>query len=926
VGEFEKAMYAKLVQKVGNRHHWEEWANDIAQIARTHIDRISGIIENPENVRERNAFNEFAEELRDDLNDSITDEEVIEMLAQHLITKPVFDALFEHHSFAKENPISVAMDVVLDVLHEHHLEKETTTLQEFYESVKLRASGIDNAVGKQKIVVELYDKFFANAFPRLRDKLGIVYTPTEAVDFIIHSVNDVLQKEFGQTLGSKGVHIIDPFTGTGTFITRLLQSSLIRQEELEHKYLKEIHANEIVLLAYYIAAVNIEAVYHTLAGGEYKPFEGICLTDTFQMYEKEDLISGLMEDNSERRKRQKKLDIRVIIGNPPYSIGQKSENDNNDNIEYSHLDERIRSTYTERSTATLSKGLYDSYVRAIRWASDRIGESGVIGFITNAGFLEAGSAHGLRKCLADEFSNIYVFHLRGDARTSGELRRKEKDNIFGVGSRAPVAISILVKNPEAEHRGQIFFHDIGDYLTREEKLEKIEQFRSITGISDAEAWTEIVPDAHGDWLNQRDDSFGEHIVLGDKKGDQLKLFENFSQGVLTSRDAWCYNASRTSMTSSMKRTIDFYASEVLRFDDAHRGLANKERSKVVDGFIDNDPTKISWSRALKQELVKNRSFSFEENSVYQALYRPFTKQWVYFNRRFNEMVYQMPRIFPYADAENRLICMSNIGAKAGFSVLMAQHIPDFQFQFNGQCFPLYLYEEECDDAIQGGLFESGESTNSNRRDALTDEGLAHFQSAYPAEHITKEDVFYYIYGLLHSPEYREKYADNLSKELPRIPCVKKAEDFWAFSKAGRALAELHLNYETVQMYPATLEGDDGKLAPEAYRVVKMKYGKKKVDGKNVNDLSTIQYNTRITVSGIPEEAYEYVVNGKSAINWVMERQCVKTDKKSGIENDANDWAIETMENPRYPLELLLRVITVSIETLKIVKSLPKLDI
>lgn len=545
IGEIERAIYAKVVQKCGNRSHWEDWAVDIAKIARTHITRIQTILANPENARERGAFESFALELRDDLNNSISDEEIIEMLAQHLITKPVFDALFSDYSFASHNPMSKAMQGVLDALHQHHLDKEADTLQKFYDSVKLRAAGIDNAQGKQKIVVELYDKFFSKAFPRLRDKLGIVYTPVEVVDFIIHSVNDVLKNEFQQTLGSDGVHILDPFTGTGTFITRLLQSGLMTPEQIRKKYKGEIHANELVLLAYYIAAINIESVYHGLVGGEYVPFEGICLTDTFQMYEKEDLVDALLVQNSERRKRQRNLDIRVILGNPPYSVGQGDANANNQNVIYPHLDSRIRTTYAARSSATNKNALYDSYIRAIRWASDRIGDSGVIGFVTNAGFLDANTADGLRQCLVEEFSSIYVFHLRGNARTSGELRRKEKDNVFGVGSRAPIAISLLVKNPSAQERGLIHFHDIGDYLGREEKLEKISDFASIAGITDADGWQIIAPDEHGDWINQRDESFADFVVLGDKDGGKVtRLFANYSSGVKTQRDAWCFNSSK----------------------------------------------------------------------------------------------------------------------------------------------------------------------------------------------------------------------------------------------------------------------------------------------------------------------------------------------------------------------------------------------
>ena len=513
IGEIERAIYAKLVQKVGNRHHWEDWANDIAKIANTHIDRIRGILENPDNTGEQSAFTAFATDLRHNLNDSIGDDEIIEMLAQHLITKPVFDALFEGYSFAQHNPISQAMQSVVDILESHQIGKEADTLQAFYDSVKFRAAGIDNAAGKQKIVVELYDKFFRNAFPKMSERLGIVYTPVEVVDFIIHSVNHLLQTEFNQTLGSQGVHILDPFTGTGTFITRLLQSGLITPEELPYKYRNEIHANEIVLLAYYIAAINIEATYHGILQGNYQPFEGICLTDTFQLYEKEDLGDAMLVKNNNRRRRQKELDIRVIMGNPPYSAGQGSANDNNQNIAYPHLDDRIRLTYADRSTATNKNALYDSYIRAIRWASDRIGDSGVVGFVTNAGYLDSNSADGLRKCLAEEFSSIYVFHLRGNARTAGELRRKEKDNIFGIGSRAPIAISLLVKNPANEQHGQIYFHDIGDYLTREEKLGKLIEFGSIEGITGQALWQSVTPDQHGDWLNQRDDGFQQYIVM-----------------------------------------------------------------------------------------------------------------------------------------------------------------------------------------------------------------------------------------------------------------------------------------------------------------------------------------------------------------------------------------------------------------------------
>lgn len=976
IGEIERAIYAKLVQKVGNRHHWEDWAKDIAKIAATHIDRIQGILENPENKNERKAFEQFAAELRDDLNDSISDDELIEMLAQHMVTRPVFDALFADHSFVTKNPMSVAMQSVLNALTEHRLDKETSTLAAFYDSVKLRAEGIESAEGKQRIVVELYDKFFRNAFPQMSDRLGIVYTPVEIVDFILHSVDQVLRREFKQNLGSKNVHIIDPFTGTGTFITRLLQSGLIEPEALRHKYEKEIHANEIVLLAYYIAAVNIEATYNGLSGGEYLPFEGICLTDTFQMYEKDDLVSALLEDNSARRKRQKQLDIRVIIGNPPYSIGQTSQNDNNQNVSYPSLDKRIADTYVSRSSAALSKGLYDSYVRAIRWASDRLGRSGVIGFVTNASFVEVASADGLRRCLADEFSTLYIFHLRGNQRTSGERSRREGGKVFGSGSRAPVAVSLLVKNPDSESRSEIWFHDVGDYLSRDEKLEAVRKAGGVDGVSASDGWTQIVPDEHADWLRQRDDSFGNFIEIATKQREPTapRVFEMFSLGLVTNRDAWAYGFSRRHVSENMERLIENYNGQLSRFERRASGLDRRGRAALIDEVIDTDPTQLAWTRGLKKELVRGTSSTFSQNQVVQSLYRPFTKHWLYFDSIMNEMVLQIPRMFPPNGEPNVAIGISASQSRGGFAVLMTDLLPCLHSvdRDGAQFFPLFRYEATESERGQKSLFGSEPESELKRRDGITDEGLRHFCEAYPGSTISKEDLFYYIYGILHSTEYRARFADNLGKELPRIPRVRRADDFMAICKAGRALGRLHVGYEDVVPYPARLElagstkkakkqkgkaakglataisaedGSDspyqpnslagaaladslGQLRGSELRVAKMKFGKKKrATGRGTeNDRSTIHYNEFVAVTKIPEAAYEYVINGRSAIEWVMDQQTVKTDKRSGITKDPNDWATETASDPRYPLLLLLRVITVSLETMKIVRSLPKLDI
>ncbi len=920
--EFSKAILAKIVKKCGTRDYWEDWANDIADIASKHISRIKGVLSKKDS-KEREAFDEFLEEIRDDLNESISEDDAIEMLAQHLITKPVFDALFEGYSFATSNPVSRAMQKVLDVLDEHGLEKESESLQKFYDSVRRRASGLETAYAKQQIIVQLYDKFFKNAFPRLTEKLGIVYTPVEVVDFIIHSVNDVLKSEFGQTMGSKGVHILDPFTGTGTFITRLLQSGLIKPEELKHKYENEIHANEIVLLAYYIAAINIEQVYHDINGGDYEPFEGICLTDTFQLYEKDDMISKLLVDNSNRRIRQKDLDIRVIIGNPPYSIGQKSENDNSANVVYKTLDKSISDTYSKYSTAVQQKALYDSYIRAIRWGSDRIGESGIMAYVSGNSWIDRGFADGMRKCLSEDYSNLYILNLRGDVRKNifSKGKAKEGGNIFGSGSMTGISISLFVKNPDAKKHGQIFYYDIGNDLTTSEKLNEIKILKSIQGLTSNNKWRKIIPNDFNDWINQRDETFDQFIEMGNKKDKSaISIFHDYSNGVVTNRDSWCYNSSKTKLIQNISKMIKFYISQV--------DLWSKNKSddlKEFENSIDSNPEKISWTRSLKNNGRRSIISSFNSKFIMQGMYRPFTKQWLYFDKFFNEMVYKMPRIFPNGNTKNIVISLTGTGSRNGFSVIISNKIPDLNMlEAGAQCFPLKLFNNAKND--ENGLFANQDIEDGYQiKDGISDQGLSHFNKFYPNESITKEDLFYYIYGLLNSPDYRERYADNLSKQLPRIPAVKKAKDFWTFSQSGRDLAELHLNYETVDPYAVTFK--DGSLfmddlKPEDYRVKKMKFAGK---AKN-KDKSTVIYNDKITMQDIPLEAYDYVVNGKPALEWVMDRQCVKTDKASGITNDANDYAIETVGDAAYPLKLFQRVITVSIETMKIVNSLPALDI
>ncbi|BAZ79542.1 DEAD/DEAH box helicase family protein [Sphaerospermopsis kisseleviana CS-549] len=915
VEEWRDAIYAKIVTKCGNRRYWEDWAKDVAKIAESHTSRIKALLESSESEAKK-AFDEFITGLHQNINPNVTAEEAIEMLSQHLITKPVFDALFEGYEFTKFNPVSQTMQRMLDVLENQSLQKDVQTLEKFYQSVRERASGIDNAEGKQRIIIELYDKFFRAAFPKLVERLGIVYTPVEVVDFIIKSADFALKQEFGVGLSDEGVHILDPFTGTGTFMVRLLQSGLIKREDLQRKFSHELHCNEIVLLAYYIAAINIEESYHFLAGGEYRPFNGIVLTDTFQMFENEgyefqEIINRTFPENNQRVINQKQNDITVIIGNPPYSAGQTSENDGNKNLKYDKLDDRIRNTYAKYSSATLKNSLYDSYIRGFRWGSDRIKDKGIVCFVSNGSFIDNNAMDGFRKCLVDEFTSIYCFNLRGNARTSGEQRRQEKGNVFGEGTRTTIAVILLIKNPDQKQECKLFYHDIGDYLSQKEKLDIIKTFGDVSTIQ----WSEITPNENYDWINQRNDDFESFISLGDKKDANSKtIFDLYSRGVLTSRDAWCFNFSRQLLINNMTKMINFYNEQVEEFKKYLKGkiLSNTEqRKKQVESFIDADTTKISWSRELKDDCGKLKIHLFNENEVTKAMYRPYCKQWIYFNRYLNNCVYQMPKIFPNHNLENLLICVMGRGEDKEFSVLISNVLTEYKLIYNGDNFPLYTYEKQSE---LGSLFATATTEQYTKKENISDRILKDFQKKYQDKNITKTDIFYYIYGVLHSPEYKQRFAADLKKMLPRIPYTG---DFWTFSKAGRELADYHINYETIEPYEIKEFSPEIYLDPQDYRVEKMVFGK----NKNGIDKTTIIYNSKITLSQIPLETYEYIVNGKSALEWVMERYKITKDKDSGIVNDPNHWS----EDPRYIVDLVKRIVRVSLETVRIVKSLPALN-
>lgn len=920
IANWRDAIYARIVDKVGERQYWEDWAKDIADIARRHVTRITAALAIPE---KNAAFEEFISELRANINPGVSATDAIDMLAQHIVTKPVFDALFKNYAFAEHNPVSKAMQRMLDILDDQGLDAESKTLEGFYHSVKLRAEGIDNHEGRQRVIVELYDKFFKTALPKTADALGIVYTPVEVVDFIIRATEQALNKHLDRSLSDDGVQIIDPFVGTGTFPVRLLQSGLIKPTDLLRKYKSELHANEIVLLAYYISAVNIEAAFHDLTSGEYQPFEGIVLTDTFQLAEGTAKLDGMdvLEGNSERAKKQQKQGITVVVGNPPYSVGQDSANDDNQNLKYEVLDERIKETYAALSSASSVRTLYDSYIRAIRWASDRIGSEGIVAYVSNGGYIDGNTYDGLRKSLTGEFDAIYCYNLRGNARTAGEQRQKEAGNVFGSGSRNTVAVLILVKGGAHTTPGQrpaLYYRDIGDYLSREDKLRTLNS-QNLNTVE----WQQITPNVDGDWINQRDERFVEFQALVDneKMARSNAVFATQSLGLGTNRDAWVYNFSAMRLKENVGSTVDFYNRQVDSFTE-HCKTAGLTQPKTADAerFIDRNPLEISWSSSLIPKVARGKKIRFDPDHAVVATYRPFNRQMVYFDRDLNHRPGKLPQMFPASTHENFGYYVTSAGSDKPFSVLAVSHIPDLAYwgSSGGHFFPRHTYRAL---TVEGG-FDFGVAGGSDAYesvDNITDAALRNFRERYGDRTITSDDIFYYTYGLLHSPEYRERFAADLKKSLPRIP---KVRDFRSLAEAGRNLADLHLNYDRVEPYGGIQEtvsaGTSATLERDLYRVAKMKIPK----AKGQQDRSTLVYNSRVTLTNIPEEAYRYQLGARSAIEWIIDRYQVKVDKASEIVNDPNDWS----DNPRYIIDLLKQIVTVSLETMKIVDALPPLDI
>lgn len=907
--KWKDAVFAKLVKKVGDRMYWDTWAKDIAEIAQRFIALINAHLQADD--ADTAAFDNFVAALRESVNPEVSRQEAIELVAQHQITMPIFAALFPEGSFERANPVSQALEAVVDSLSQNaQFEKAKEPLEEFYTRITARIRDLPDVRSRQKLLVQLYDKFFSQAFPTLASRMGIVFTPVEVVDYILRSADEVLHATLGKRLTDEGVNILDPFTGTGTFITRLLEIGLIKPEDLNRKFERELFANEIVLLSYYIAAVNIESVYREVCAendieAKAGDFPGICLVDTFSLFERDyGMGDGLLEGNSARVNREREAELTAIVMNPPYAVGQADKSSGSSGSPYPSLDSFIRSTYAAASNARNKNNLYDSYYRALRWATQRIKGQGVIAFVANSGFLDSSTADGVRLTWEREFSDIFVYNLRGGIRGKlGDSAKREGGNVFNI--MVGVAIVVLVKSGSEHSAARIHYRDVGEYLSREEKMQAIVAERAVSGTD----FVDVIPNGAGDWINQRDDRFSAFQEIAERDSKKVAssagIFGLYSRGLATSRDAWCYNLGESELEANVYRLISNL--------NAIAAGSNE--------FDPEDSAHVNWTSSLRADVKRGRSLAFREDSLRLGLYRPFMKSWVYFDRSLNEGIYRLASIFP-TTAHSNLAIGSSREARSPYAVLLSNQLPDLESVSKAQWFPRYTWEPV--EASDGGFNFDGLGDPDDvivdgyrRVDNITDHTLEEYRKVYGDESISKDDIFFYVYALLHHPTYRELYEADLKKMLPRIP---RCSGFHEYARVGRELAALHLNYEDVPK--ANLTEKWSMVVPddefEKYRIQKLGWTKRA-------ERTGIRVNEYLTLEGIPHEADEYKVGGRSPLEWVIDRYQVKQDKASKIINDPNDWLRE-QGNPRYVVDLIGSLVTLSLETQRLIGELPVFEV
>ncbi len=867
----------------------DNWHTAVADF-RAHVPALASKLkelidkQHQADVAFQNAFADFYQICRTAINPDLSQDAVEEMLIQHILTERIFRTVFERSDFTRRNIIAREIENVSDALMWHAVSRDAflKPLDRFYLAIEQAAAFCKDFSQKQHFLNTFYEKFFQGFSEDVADTHGIVYTPQPIVDFMVNSVEHILNAEFDRSLSDTGVHLIDPFVGTGNFIVRLMQD--IQGTALEEKYRHELHCNEVMLLPYYIAGLNIEQEFFQRTG-TYLPFEGLALADTFELLEKRQ-TELFTRENTARVEKQKAADMFVVIGNPPYNAGQVNENDNNKNRKYATMDARVRETYSQASKATNKNALSDPYVKAIRWASDRIGDEGVVTFVTNNGFLDGIAFDGMRKHLADDFDEIYILDLGGNARKGLKV---SDANVFGI--MVGVSINLFVKRKgNSSETSRIFYYQTDELWNKKQKFDFLTQRQHVGTIE----WKPLQPDARHTWITEGlHAEFDTFIPMGTKQAKAVKgaavdvIFKTYSCGVGTARDAWVYNFNRDRLTENVQRMSDTYNAEVDRWKRREDKAAN------LDDFVVSDDAKIKWSSTLKRKLKGGQTAEFAETKIRQSLYRPFTKLNLFFDRVLNQSVHVFPSIFPTPETEreNQVICVAGIGDRKGFGCLTTNRIPNLDLGFEKtQCFPFYTYDED----------------GTNRRENITEWALAQFRTHYQDDTISKWDIFHYTYGLLHHPAYRGRYEMNLKRDLPHIPF---AEDFWGFANAGAELATLHLNYESCPKYDK-LRYIETPGMPIEWRVEKMKLSK---------DKTQLKYNDFLTLDSIPAEAYAYRLGTRSALEWVVDQYRVKVDKRSGIKNNPN-----RADAPRYIVDLIARIINVSLKTVEVVKNLPAL--
>jgi len=949
----------------------DEFKERVPDLARGLVEKIQQA--HKDNARFQAAFEKFFDLCRTALNPNIRVEAVDEMLVQHLLTERLFRTVFNNPDFLKRNAIAAEVERVIDALVSKSFDRAEyqKSLDRFYRAIEGAARLLPDFGEKQHFLNTVYERFFQGYSVKLADTHGIVYTPQEIVNFMCASVAEVLEKEFGKSLSSPGVYIIDPCTGTGNFVVNLLRRMPGR--DLPRVYREQLFANEVMLLPYYIAALNIEHAYFELTGS-YEPFEGLCFVDTLDLAEGSQHALGFMtQKNAERVERQRRTPITVVIGNPPYNMNQQNENDNNKNRKYEVIDKRVAETYAKDSKASSKTALSDPYVKFFRWATDRLqGRDGIVALVSNNSFVDQHAFDGMRKHLLDDFTDIYHLDLHGNVRRNPKLSGTTH-NVFGIqvgvgitvtvrkqvaptfrsapAARSgddPVAASLPrhggVKPPlqsadlkvgatEPGNNSGLRYHRVPENWRKEQKLQQLGSLHSVSGAP----WLTLTPDASGNWLvPEYALEFDALVPLGSKVAKAgaweaaQTIFKIYSRGVATCRDEVAYDFDKDALRNRVRQFIDDYNGEV----DRYKRSGSKQ---PVDEFVRYD--KIKWSVTLKLNLERGNYAEFDDRRARIALYRPFCRRYLFFDRFMDERVYVMPSIFPTpaTESENRIIVTSDLAFRSPtVSTLIAGALADLHVcaaMDAHQCFPFYVYDED----------------GTNRRENITDWALEHFRENYNDKKITKWDIFYYVYGVLHHPEYRAKYAENLKRELPRIPLAK---DFWEFSKAGKELARLHIDYEKLEPWPLKFiettvtpasrrhPGDrrDGGVTtgasgarPEAERGSALQNADLKVGAtiplsyrvedkmRLAKDRRSLKVNDSLTLGGIPPEAFEYRLGNRSALEWVIDQYQVTEDKHSGIRSDPN-----RPDDPEYIVRLVGQVIHVSVETVKLVKSLPAL--